>query len=108
MKRVAAGVDAMIVVGAPNSSNSQRLREVAERAGCPFAVLVQRAAEIDWPRFEGIARLGVTAGASAPEVLIDEVIDAFSDRFDVSVEVVTTTTELIAFNLPRQLREAAE
>jgi len=108
VKQVAGQVDAMIVVGAPNSSNSQRLREVAERHGCPFAVLVQRASEIDWPRFAGIARLGVTAGASAPEVLIDEVIDAFGARFDVSVEVVTTTTEAIAFNLPRQLREAAE
>ena len=108
VKQVAGQVDAMIVVGAPNSSNSQRLREVAERAGCPFAVLVQRASEIDWPRFAGIARLGVTAGASAPEVLIDEVIDAFGARFDVTVEVVTTTTEAIAFNLPRQLREAAE
>jgi len=108
VKRVAGAVDAMIVVGAPNSSNSQRLREVAERAGCPFAVLVQRAADIDWPRFAGIARLGVTAGASAPEVLIDEVVEAFSARFDVTVEVVRTTTESIAFNLPRQLREAAE
>ena len=108
VKRVAGKVDAMIVVGAPNSSNSQRLREVAERAGCPFAVLVQRAAEIDWPRFDGVARLGVTAGASAPEVLIEEVIDAFSERFDVSVELVTTTTESISFNLPRQLRDAAE
>jgi 4-hydroxy-3-methylbut-2-enyl diphosphate reductase len=108
VKRVASEVDAMIVVGAPNSSNSQRLREVAERGGCPYAVLVQRAAEIDWPRFAGIARLGVTAGASAPEVLIDEVIEAFSARFDVTVEVVRTTTESIAFNLPRQLREAAE
>jgi 4-hydroxy-3-methylbut-2-enyl diphosphate reductase len=108
VKRVAKEVDAMIVVGAPNSSNSQRLREVAERAGCPFAVLVQRASDIDWPRFEGIARLGVTAGASAPEVLIDEVIDAFRARFDVAVEMVTTTTESIAFNLPRALREAAE
>ncbi len=108
VKRVAGEVDAMIVVGAPNSSNSQRLREVAERAGCPYAVLVQRASEIDWTRFQGISRLGVTAGASAPEVLIDEVIDAFSARFDVSVEVVTTTTESIAFNLPRALRDAAE
>jgi len=108
VKRVATEVDAMIVVGAPNSSNSQRLREVAERAGCPFAVLVQRATDIDWPRFEGIASLGVTAGASAPEVLIEEVIDAFRERFDVTVELVTTTTESIAFNLPRALREAAE
>src|SRR4029077_12759058 len=75
VKRVAGEVDAMIVVGAPNSSNSQRLREVAVRAGCPFAVLVQRASDIDWPRFAGIERLGVTAGASAPEALVEEVID---------------------------------
>jgi 4-hydroxy-3-methylbut-2-enyl diphosphate reductase len=108
VKRIAGVVDAMIVVGAPNSSNSQRLREVAERGGCNYAVLVQRAAEIDWPRFAGVRTLGVTAGASAPEVLIDEVIAAFSARFAVTVEVVTTTTESIAFNLPRQLRDAAE
>jgi 4-hydroxy-3-methylbut-2-enyl diphosphate reductase len=108
VKRVAAEVDAMIVVGAPNSSNSQRLREVAERAGCANAVLVQRAADIDWARFAGIRRLGVTAGASAPEVLVDEVIDAFAARFAVDVEVVTTATEAIAFNLPRALRDAAE
>ena len=108
VKRVAAEVDAMIVVGAPNSSNSQRLREVAERGGCPYAVLVQRAADIDWSRLGTIRSLGVTAGASAPEVLIDEVIAAFGARFDISVEVVTTTTESIAFNLPRQLRDAAE
>ena len=108
VKRVAAAVDAMIVVGAPNSSNSQRLREVAERAGCANAVLVQRAADIDWAGFAGIHRLGVTAGASAPEVLVDEVIDALAARFAVDVEVVTTATEAIAFNLPRSLRDAAE
>jgi len=108
VKRVGAEIDAMIVVGAPNSSNSQRLREVAEKVGCPFSVLVQRAAEIDWPRFAGITRLGITAGASAPEVLVEEVIDAFADRYDVTVEVVTTTLENVAFSLPRQLREAAE
>jgi 4-hydroxy-3-methylbut-2-enyl diphosphate reductase len=108
VKRVAAEVDAMIVVGAPNSSNSQRLREVAERAGCRVATLVQRASEIDWPLFEGIRRLGVTAGASAPEVLVDEVIDAFAERFTVKVELVTAAEESIAFNLPRELRDAAE
>jgi 4-hydroxy-3-methylbut-2-enyl diphosphate reductase len=108
VKRVARQVEAMIVVGAPNSSNSQRLREVAERAGCRFAVLVQRAADIDWARFAGVARLGITAGASAPEVLIEEVIDACRARFEVEVEVVTATTESVAFNLPRQLRDAAE
>ena len=78
VKRVAPIVDAMIVVGAPNSSNSQRLKEVAERAGCPRAVLVQRAADIDWSDFEGVERLGITAGASAPEVLVEEIIGAFA------------------------------
>jgi 4-hydroxy-3-methylbut-2-en-1-yl diphosphate reductase len=108
VKEVAPRVDAMIVVGAPNSSNSQRLREVAERAGCPLAVLVQGAAEIDWPRFDGIRKLGVTAGASAPEILVDEVIGAFAERFAANVRLVTTAAETIAFNLPRQLRDAAE
>jgi 4-hydroxy-3-methylbut-2-enyl diphosphate reductase len=108
VKRVAGKVDAMIVVGAPNSSNSQRLREVAEREGCPVAVLVQRASEIDWSDFAGISRLGVTAGASAPEVLVEEVIDAFAQRFEVTVEVATAAEEAIAFNLPRGLRDAAE
>jgi 4-hydroxy-3-methylbut-2-enyl diphosphate reductase len=108
VKRVAQRVEAMIVVGAPNSSNSQRLREVAERAGCRVAVLVQRASEIDWSLFDGIRRLGVTAGASAPEVLVEEVIDAFGERFEVTVEVITAAEEAIAFNLPRELRDAAE
>jgi 4-hydroxy-3-methylbut-2-enyl diphosphate reductase len=108
VKRIAGRIDAMVVIGAPNSSNSQRLREVAERAGCPVSILVQRAAEIDWSRFEGIRRLGITAGASAPEVLVEEVIDAFAERFEVHVEVVTAAEEAIAFNLPRELRDAAE
>jgi 4-hydroxy-3-methylbut-2-enyl diphosphate reductase len=108
VKRIAGRIDAMVVIGAPNSSNSQRLREVAERAGCPVSVLVQRAAEIDWSRFEGIKRLGITAGASAPEVLVEEVIDAFAERYAVTVEVVTAAEEAIAFNLPRELRDAAE
>ncbi len=80
VKRVAPQVDALVVVGAPNSSNSRRLQEVAERAGCPYSVLVQRAAEIDWSKFEGIKTLGVTAGASAPEVLVEEILDAFAAR----------------------------
>ena len=107
VKRVAGRCDAMIVVGAPNSSNSQRLREVAERSGCPVSLLVQRAAEIDWPRLAGIRTLGVTAGASAPEVLVDEVIEAFAARFAVRVEVVTNAEESVAFNLPRELRAAS-
>src|SRR5439155_112316 len=76
VKKVAPMVEAMVVVGSPNSSNTQRLKEVAERAGCPRAALVQRAKEIDWSLFGSIASLGVTAGASAPEVLVEEVIGA--------------------------------
>ncbi|KZM51721.1 4-hydroxy-3-methylbut-2-enyl diphosphate reductase [Labrenzia sp. OB1] len=105
VKHVAPGVDAMIVVGAPNSSNSQRLREVAERAGCKTAVLIQRASDIDWQDFEGIGSLGLTAGASAPETLVEEIISAFSSRFDVTVETVRTAEETISFNLPRELRD---
>ncbi len=109
VKRVAPLVDAVIVVGSPNSSNSQRLREVAERAGCPVARLVNGAREIDWSLFSDIRRLGVTAGASAPEVLVEEVIDAFAERYAVAVETVTTVTEDVFFPLPRELRgEAAE
>jgi 4-hydroxy-3-methylbut-2-enyl diphosphate reductase len=108
VKRIAGDIDAMIVIGAPNSSNSQRLREVAARAGCPVALLVQRAGDIDWALLTDIRRVGITAGASAPEVLVEEVIDAFAERFDVKVEVVTAAEEAITFNLPRALREAAE
>jgi 4-hydroxy-3-methylbut-2-enyl diphosphate reductase len=108
--RVAPVVDAMIVVGAPNSSNSQRLREVAERAGCPRAALVQRAADIDWTMFGNITRLGITAGASAPEVLVEEIIDAFAQRFTVTVETISAAEEGVFFPLPRPLRsiQAAE
>jgi 4-hydroxy-3-methylbut-2-enyl diphosphate reductase len=109
VKRVAPRVDAMLVVGAPNSSNSQRLREVAERAGCRVAALVQRAEDIDWRVFGGLGRLGLTAGASAPEVLVEEIIDAFRSRYAVEVEVVSTADEDVFFPLPRELRgEAAE
>ena len=81
VKKVAPVVDALIVVGAPNSSNSQRLREVAEREGCPISVLAQRASDIDWKRFEGIKSLGITAGASAPEVIVEEIMGAFAERY---------------------------
>ncbi len=107
VKKVAPLVEAMIVVGSPNSSNSQRLREVAERSGCRVARLVNRAEDIDWNLFGGIATLGVTAGASAPEVLVEEIIDAFAERYDVSVETVTTTNEDVFFPLPRDLRGRA-
>ncbi|WP_196223451.1 4-hydroxy-3-methylbut-2-enyl diphosphate reductase [Roseibium sp. RKSG952] len=105
VKAVAPKADAMIVVGAPNSSNSQRLREVAEREGCRVSDLVQRASDIDWSKFENIRTLGLTAGASAPETLIEEIIAAFAERFDVAVESVRTAEETIVFNLPRELRD---
>lgn len=105
VKRVAPQVDAMIVVGAPNSSNSMRLKEVAERAGCARAALVQRAADIDWNMFGNIASLGITAGASAPEVLVEETLDAFAKRYTVSVETVSAAEEDMFFPLPRALRE---
>jgi len=107
VKKVAPIVDALIVVGSPNSSNSQRLREVAERAGCPVATLVNRAENIDWDLYGDIRSLGITAGASAPEVLVEEIIDAFATRYAVSVETVTTTEEDVFFPLPRELRDAA-
>jgi 4-hydroxy-3-methylbut-2-enyl diphosphate reductase len=110
VKRVAPRVDAMIVVGAPNSSNSQRLKEVAEREGCAQAALVQRASDIDWDTFGAIGSLGITAGASAPEILVEEIIDAFAARYEVSVETVSAAEEGVFFPLPRPLRrnEAAE
>jgi 4-hydroxy-3-methylbut-2-enyl diphosphate reductase len=100
----------MIVVGAPNSSNSQRLREVAERAGCAYAALVQRAADIDWDKFGALRSLGVTAGASAPEVLVEEILDAFATRYKLEVETISGADESMFFPLPRPLRhtEAAE
>ena len=107
VKHAAPQVERMVVVGAPNSSNSQRLREVAERAGCPKAILIQRAADLDWADFEGISRVGITAGASAPEVLVDEVIEAFAARFAIAVDLVTTARENVVFQLPKTLRDAA-
>lgn len=105
VKVMAPKCDAILVVGAPNSSNSKRLVEVGARAGCNYAQLVQRAADIDWRSLEGIKSIGITAGASAPEVLINEVIDAFKSRYDVTEELVETTVENIEFKVPRVLRE---
>jgi 4-hydroxy-3-methylbut-2-enyl diphosphate reductase len=105
VKRVAPVVDAMIVVGAPNSSNSQRLKEVAVRAGCPRAFLMQRAADIDWRALDGVAKLGVTAGASAPEVLVEEVLGVFAERYALDIESVSAAEEGMFFPLPRPLRE---
>lgn len=107
VKAIAGEIDYLLVVGAPNSSNSLRLREVGERAGCGRARLIQRAADIDWADLEGVRTLGVTAGASAPQVLVDEVLDALAGRFATTVEVVSTAEERIAFNIPRELRQPA-
>ncbi|ETX15733.1 4-hydroxy-3-methylbut-2-enyl diphosphate reductase [Roseivivax halodurans JCM 10272] len=107
VKAMAPDCDALLVVGAPNSSNSKRLVEVGARSGCRYSQLVQRAADIDWRSLEGIASIGLTAGASAPDVLIEEVIDAFRDRYDVSVETVTTAEEDVEFKVPRVLRQPA-
>lgn len=105
VKAIAPKSDAVFVVGAPNSSNSQRLREVAERSGAQSAHLVQRAVDIDWETLGSVRTVGLTAGASAPEVLVDEVIDAFKTRFDVTVELERTVDEDVVFTLPRGLRE---
>ena len=104
---MAPKAEALLVVGAPNSSNSKRLVEGGRKAGCDYAQLVQRAKDIDWRALEGVRSLGVTAGASAPQVLVDEVIDAFRDRFDVTVELVETATEKVEFKVPRVLRQTA-
>jgi 4-hydroxy-3-methylbut-2-en-1-yl diphosphate reductase len=106
VKQVAPHVDAVIVVGSPNSSNSQRLREVAERAGAP-ARLLQGRAEIDWNLFGSIATLGITAGASAPEVLVEEIMDAFAERYEITVETVSAADEDVSFPLPKELRAHA-
>ncbi len=107
VKAMAPKIEALLVVGAPNSSNSKRLVEVGARAGCPYAQLVQRAGDIDWRALDGVRALGVTAGASAPEVLVTEVIDAVRARHDVTIETVETATENVEFKVPRALREPA-
>jgi 4-hydroxy-3-methylbut-2-enyl diphosphate reductase len=105
VKAMAGRIDALLVIGAPNSSNSLRLVEVGRAAGCGYAQLVQRAVDIDWRALEGIRAVGVTAGASAPEVLVNEVIDAFRARFAVTVDIVETAVENVEFKVPRILRE---
>ncbi|MAC80375.1 MAG: 4-hydroxy-3-methylbut-2-enyl diphosphate reductase [Rhodobacteraceae bacterium] len=107
VKSIASKVDAMLVVGAPNSSNSRRLVEVGAREGCSYAQLVQRATDIDWRALTGISALGITAGASAPEELVREVVDAFRDHYQVTVETVETAKETVEFKVPRVLRVPA-
>ncbi len=107
VKAIAPLVDALLVIGAPNSSNSQRLVEVGRAKGCAYAQLVQRATEIDWRALDGVRSLGITAGASAPEDLVNEVIAAFQARYDVTIELVETAQERVEFKVPRILRETA-
>ena len=106
VKRIAPIVDALIVVGSSNSSNSQRLKEVAERSGCKLARLVLRAEDVEWDLFSNISSLGITAGASAPEILVEEIMDAFAERFQLRVEEISTANEGVFFPLPRELRRA--
>ncbi len=107
VKAMAPLIDAMLVVGAPNSSNSRRLVEVGSKAGCGYSQLVQRATDIDWRALDGARAIGITAGASAPEVLVDEVIAALKARYDVTVEQVETAQENVEFKVPRVMREPA-
>lgn len=103
VKAIAEEADAMIVLGAPNSSNSNRLVEVARLHGCEQAMLVQRASDIDWNWFKDVRVLGITAGASAPEVLVDEVIEAARERYEVSIKEVAITKENVNFKVPKVL-----
>ncbi len=107
VKAIAPQAEALLVIGAPNSSNSMRLVEVGKAAGCRIAHLVQRAGDIPWDELEGVSCLGITAGASAPEALVEEIIDALGERFALSIETVTTATEDVTFKLPRVLQDSA-
>jgi 4-hydroxy-3-methylbut-2-enyl diphosphate reductase len=106
VKAIAPKADALLVIGAPNSSNSMRLVEVAKAYGCTRSILVQRAADIDWSMLDGVGTLGLTAGASAPEVLVEEVIAACRERFAVSVDELVVAREDVVFRLPKALQEA--
>lgn len=107
VKKIAPRIDALLVIGSPNSSNSQRLVEVGRAAGCAYAQLVPRATDIDWRALDGARAVGLTAGASAPEVLVNEVIDAFAARYTLTRELVETAVERVEFKVPRVLREPA-
>ena len=106
VKAIAPHCDALIVVGSPNSSNSRRLVEVAQGAGCANAFLLQCAAELDWVGLGQVRTLGITAGASAPEILVEELIAACGERYDITVEEISAGKETMHFNLPRALGAA--
>jgi 4-hydroxy-3-methylbut-2-enyl diphosphate reductase len=107
VKVIADQIDCLLVVGSPKSSNSLRLVEVARRSGCDRAFLIERAGQIPWEALDGIKSLGLTAGASAPEVIVSEVIEALREHFDLSIDLVTTVEERVVFNVPRDLRTRA-
>lgn len=107
VKAVAPQVEALLVIGAPNSSNSKRLVEVGRNAGCAVSHLVERATDIPWESLSGLQKVGLTAGASAPDALIEEVLNAFKDHFDLTVETVETAKERIEFKTPRIFRHDA-
>jgi len=107
VKAIAPNADALLVIGAPNSSNSQRLVEVGRAAGSSVSHLVQRASDIPWEALENVNSVGITAGASAPEALVEEIIDALRERFDITIETVTTATEDVTFKIPRVLQDSA-
>ena len=103
VKAIAERCEALFVIGAPNSSNSRRLVDVALQSGCPKATLIRNASQIDWSFLHGVERLGITAGASAPEVLVEQVVAACRERYEVELEEVTVIQEDVTFNLPRAL-----
>ena len=107
VKQMSASIEALLVVGAPNSSNSKRLVEVGRAAGCNYSMLVQTAADIDWRAIEGVRAIGLSAGASAPEILIEGVIDAFRERFDLTIERIVAAEENVSFKMPRIMRAAS-
>jgi len=104
VKAIAPKIDGLFVIGGPKSSNSLRLVEVASKAGCRFSFLVERAQDIPWAALESARAIGITAGASAPEVIVEEVIEAIRTRYDLDIEVVTTLEERVVFNVPREVR----
>jgi 4-hydroxy-3-methylbut-2-en-1-yl diphosphate reductase len=104
VKAIAREIDALLVIGAPNSSSSRRLVEVGSKAGCDYAQLVSRAEDIDWRALEGAKAVGITASASTPEVLVEEALEAFRERFTVTERVVETAQEYVEFKVPRVLR----
>jgi 4-hydroxy-3-methylbut-2-en-1-yl diphosphate reductase len=108
VKALAERCDLLLVVGARNSSNSVRLVEVGLRAGAKQARLVDEAANIDWGWFDGVETLGLTAGASAPELLVQGVLAALSERYEIAIEEIATRQETVTFKLPRAIAAAAE